>query len=60
MAPVTQMERNLAIDEGTANFLAEWKVMQSDLFFGGGDVPGWLVAAVFAMMILLVVADALK
>ena len=39
MAPVTQMERNLAIDEGTANFLAEWKVMQSDLFFGGGDVP---------------------
>ena len=27
---------------------------------GGGDVPGWLVAAVFAMMILLVVADALK
>ena len=32
-------KRNLAIDEGTANFLAEWKVMQSDLFFGGGDVP---------------------
>lgn len=33
-------KRNLAIDDGTVQFLTEWMIMQSDLFFGGGDVPG--------------------
>lgn len=33
-------KRNLAIDDGTVQFLVEWKIMQSDLFFGGGDVLG--------------------
>lgn len=32
-------KRNLAIDDGTIAFLAEWKIMQADLFYQGGDVP---------------------
>ena len=32
-------KRNLAIDDGTIAFLAEWKIIQSDLFYQGGDVP---------------------
>ena len=32
-------KRNLAIDDGTIAFLTEWKIMQSDLFYQGGDVP---------------------
>lgn len=32
-------KRNLAIDEGTVQFLTEWKIMQSDLFCEGDDVP---------------------
>lgn len=32
-------QRNLSIDDGTVRFLSEWKMMQSDMFFGGGDVP---------------------
>lgn len=32
-------KRNLAVDDGTIAFLAEWKIMQSDLFYQGGDVP---------------------
>ena len=31
-------KRNLAIDDGTIAFLTEWKIMQSDLFYQGGDV----------------------
>lgn len=31
-------KRNLAIDDGTVRFLTEWKIMQSDMFFDGGDV----------------------
>ena len=33
-------KRNLAVDDGTVQFLTEWKIMQSDLFFLGDDVPG--------------------
>lgn len=36
----TKSKRNLAIDAGTVQFLTEWKIVQSDLFFAGGDVPG--------------------
>lgn len=32
-------KRNLAIDDGTVAFLTEWKAMQSDLFYRGGDAP---------------------
>lgn len=32
-------KRNLTIDDGTIAFLAEWKIIQSDLFYQGGDVP---------------------
>lgn len=32
-------KRTLAIDDGTVAFLKEWKAMQSDLFYDGGDVP---------------------
>mgnify|MGYP002765463570 FL=1 len=32
-------KRNLAIDDGTIAFLAEWKIIQSDLLYQGGDVP---------------------
>ena len=32
-------KRNLAIDDGTIAFLAEWKIIQSDLFYQGGGVP---------------------
>ena len=32
-------KRNLAIDDGTIAFLAEWKIIQSDLFYQVGDVP---------------------
>ncbi|MDD6729495.1 MAG: tyrosine-type recombinase/integrase [Eggerthellaceae bacterium] len=32
-------KRNLAIDDGTVAFLTEWKAMQSDLIYRGGDAP---------------------
>ena len=33
-------KRNLVIDDGAIVFLIEWKIMQSDLFYQGSDVPG--------------------
>lgn len=33
-------KRNLVIYDGAIVFLTEWKIMQSDLFYQGSDVPG--------------------